>query len=197
MALYVDSKLVEHIKALAWQGVVKRKDVRGMIRKETAQAKKQVVAAARAALPNDPRKAYQGVKLIVYKDGNGAMLNILDGKKVKKMAVYRPKRGGRSGIVRRRYVSKRTKQLRGYTGRDRAFILRFVNSGTKIRQATVYSRGAFEVTAANADSKGYTMANRGKIVGRGFFAPAADAAMNAAGARLGAKVEKMIGEIGV
>lgn len=180
MALYVDGKLAEHIKALAWQGVVKRKDVRGMIRKETAQAKKQVVAAARAALPNDPRKAYQGIKLIVYKDGNGAMLNILDGKKVKKMAVYKPKRGGRSGIVRRRRVSDRTKQIRGYIGKDRAFILRFVNSGTDVRSASTV--------------KG---ANRGKIVGRGFFAPAADAAMNQAGARLGKRVEIMIGEIGV
>lgn len=180
MAMYVDGKVAEHIKALAWQGVVKRKDVRKMVRTEVAQARKQVTAAAKAALPNDPRRAYQGVKMVVYKDGNGGMINILDGKRAKKMAVYKPQRGGKSGIVRRRKVSNRTKQLRGYTGKDRAFILRFVNSGTATRSATTV--------------KG---ANRGAIVGRNFFASAADAAMNAAGARLGAKVEKMIGEIGV
>jgi hypothetical protein len=180
MAMYVDGKVAEHIKALAWQGVVKRKDVRGMIRKETAQAKKQVTAAAKAALPNDPRRAYQGVKMVVYKDGNGAMLNILGSKRVKKMAVYKPQRGGRSGIVRRRKVSDATKRRRGYIGKDRAFILRFVNSGTDFRQAETYQN-----------------ANRGRIKQKEFFGTSADAAMNAAGARLGAKVEKMIGEIGV
>lgn len=180
MALYVDGKVAEHIKALAWQGVVKRKDVRKMVRTEVAQARKQVTAAAKAALPNDPRRAYQGVKMVVYKDGNGAMLNILGSKQVKKMAVYKPQRGGRSGIVRRRKVSDATKRRRGYIGKDRAFILRFVNSGTDFRQAETYQN-----------------ANRGRIRQKEFFAPAADAAMNAAGARLGAKVEKMIGEISV
>ena len=181
MAMYVDGKVAEHIKALAWQGVVKRKDVRKMVRTEVAQARKQVMAAAKAALSNDPRRAYQGVKMVVYKDGNGAMLNIYDSKKkVKKMAVYRPKRGGKSGIVRRRKVSDKTKQKRGYIGKDRAFILRYVNSGTDFRQAKTYQN-----------------ANRGRIKQKEFFGPAADAAMNAAGARLGAKVEKMIGEISV
>jgi hypothetical protein len=118
--------------------------------------------------------------MVVYKDGNGAMLNILGSKRVKKMEVYKPQRGGRSGIVRRRKVSDATKRRRGYIGKDRAFILRFVNSGTDFRQAETYQN-----------------ANRGRIKQKEFFGTSADAAMNAAGARLGAKVEKMIGDISV
>jgi hypothetical protein len=77
------------------------------------------------------------VKMVVYRDGNGGMLNILDRGDAKRLALYKKPNGGVSGIRRRRYVSPETKRSRGYRGADRAFILRFINSGTEDRYTKV------------------------------------------------------------
>lgn len=111
------------------------------VRRALTPERKYVRNAAKAAMGKDPGRAYMAVKMVVYRDGNGGMLNILDRGDAKRLALYKKPNGGVSGIRRRRYVSPETKRSRGYRGADRAFILRFINSGTEDRYTKVRRQG--------------------------------------------------------
>lgn len=183
-----DKAAVEMLERLKYANLVKKKDIRKVVRDEVKVARKAVSDAARSAMkkikgkPVDPRRAAQAVKMIVYKDGRGAMLNILDNKAAKKMAIEGSQGdGGESGIRRRRSISPRTKQVNAYRGKDRAFILRFISQGTVTR--TAGTRGS-----------GMKKANRGKIDAKKFFAPAAESQIQAAAARLSGKISAMVAE---
>ena len=94
----------------------------------------------------------------------------------RKESSKRPYRPGRL-----RDVSARTKQINEYYGRDRAFILRFLNSGTNPRMATadVHGRGSRASWGA-----------RGSIAGSNWFENLAPNMSNAA-ERLGIKAEEI------
>lgn len=101
------------------------------------------------------------------------------------MALWRPKKGGKSGITRNRKRSDRTNRNYGYTGKSRAFILRMLNKGTV--QRTAFTR---------EKSKNGKTANRGVLVGRNFFVQSSDVAVKSAAERLSKRIEKMIVEAG-
>ena len=150
--------------------------IRNAIRVEMKKARDQVVQKSKRALPNDPRNSYLSVKKIVYRKILGANISLYD-KRASHMAISGSKStGGRSGIRRKRSISKRTKQINGYTGYNRAFILRWVETGTSGRFTKTLKYQAY----------------RGVIRPRPFFKSASRAALEEASVRLNARLDKMI-----
>ncbi len=124
---------------------------RKIIREEIKEAAKRVRLDAKDALKNDPRKAFRAVKSTVYRRILGGNVSILNPRragtryelrKVRKIDRNPHQRGGN-----RRPVSDRTRQVETYYGKDRAFILRFVSSGTSQRMTKYGNRGSI---AANS-----------------------------------------------
>lgn len=133
--------------------------MRKLIRSALMEGKRYVVAGARGAIPNDPRKAYRAVSVTTYREVFGGNINILTryrraGKPTTYVPVRKLRAGQRGG--NRLTRSKDTERIDGYGGSDRGFILRFNNSGTTGRFTKV--RGEWY---------------RGSIRGRGWFEPSA------------------------
>ena len=152
------------------------KAVRSLISQEIAKARSAISQSARGSLRSDPRDAYKAVRRSVYKSILGGQVNILNpkGGASSSGSNYQPQRKldanphQRGGNRRKR--SARTDQVDGYVGKDRGFILRFVNSGTVARQ-TRYG-------------------NRGSIAARNFMASSGQRELEAAAERLGALIDK-------
>lgn len=128
-----------------------RKRIRKIIREELKEAGKRLREDFKYEMTNDPRKAYRGVKYSVYRKILGGNLSILNPRKAgvryklirdRKLDMNPFQRGGN-----RRRRSERTEKLDTYYGRDRAFILRFLSSGTARRQTIYGNRGS--ITARN------------------------------------------------
>lgn len=149
------SEALDMFKRVQYANVIRKKDVKAIYRRAVTPVRRAVMQAARAAMGSNTRGAYKAVKMTVYRDANGASVSLLDGKAAKSMEIDRQPKGGLSGIRRKRKVSERTKQVNGYRGKDRGFILRFVNQGTAKRTAGTRT--------------GTTQANRGSIAPRSFF----------------------------
>ena len=124
-----------------------RKMVKNIIRKELRAARSRISKDARNNLISDPRKAYLAVKTATYKQILGGNISILQPRKAsgrtsnyvrpRKLDSTPNQRGGN-----RRPRSARTETVDGYYGKDRAFILRFVNDGTKQRNTRYGNRGS-------------------------------------------------------
>ena len=123
-----------------------RKRIRKIIREELKDTAKRLREDARYEMNEDPRKAYRAVKSTVYKRILGGNVSILNPKKAgpryqlirqRKLDMNPHQRGGN-----RRPRSPRTEQVDTYFGRDRAFILRFVSSGTDTRHTRYGNRGS-------------------------------------------------------
>ena len=126
--------------------------MRKLISAEVSKARAAVAQAASGALKNDPREAWKAVRRSVYKSILGGQVNILNQKGAASGSNgYRPARKldsnphQRGGNRRKR--SANTDRIDGYVGKDRGFILRFVNSGTAERQTRCGRRGS--ITARN------------------------------------------------
>lgn len=151
-----------------------RKRIRSQIREQIKIVRKNLSNDVRQTMKEDPRKAYRAVKSTIYRRILGANVSILNPKKAgaryqlirdRKLDLNPHQRGGN-----RRTRSERTNAVDSYFGKDRAFILRFVNSGTQTRD-TRYG-------------------NRGSIAGRNFFGSMATWQMDAAAERLGKIIEE-------
>lgn len=151
-----------------------RKRLRAAIRKEIQAARRRLSQNIRGALPNDPRKAYRAVRYAVWKKMLGGNVNILNSRRAgarywlnreRKVDMNPTQRGGN-----RRPMSAKTVQTMSYFGKDRGFILRFVNSGTAVRD-TRYG-------------------NRGRIVARNFFLGNATHELETAAEHLGGLIEE-------
>lgn len=126
--------------------------MRKLISAEVSKARAAVAQAASGALKNDPREAWKAVRRSVYKSILGGQVNILNQKggasgnngyrPARKLDSNPHQRGGN-----RRKRSAETDRIDGYVGKDRGFILRFVNSGTAERQTRYGRRGS--ITARN------------------------------------------------
>lgn len=123
-----------------------RKRIRKIIREELKEAAKRLRDDAKYALKSDPRKAYRAVKSTVYRRILGGNVSILNPRRAgaryelrreRKLDLNPYQRGGN-----RRPRSQRTQQVDTYFGKDRAFILRFVSSGTSTRMTKYGNRGA-------------------------------------------------------
>lgn len=114
-----------------------RKRLKAVIREELKKVRKNLTQDERNAMKDDPRKAYLAVRYSVYKKVLGGNTSILSQKKagvrgilVKERTLQPGQRGGNRQKVNTENTAFR---LSTYLGRDRGFILRFMNSGTRVR----------------------------------------------------------------
>lgn len=180
MTLTGVSEVLEGLNDLKVDGKQMKKHLKMIIRKVMSDARKRMTVDAKTALPNDPRRAYMAVRHSVYKRILGGQVNILNkraGRLNSKMSVYHPPRtlraGQRGGNRRKR--SSKTDRIDGYYGNDRGFILRFVNSGTIVRDTRYGSRGS--------------------IKARNWFGTSATKVMNKAAEELSLLIERAINEV--
>lgn len=128
-----------------------RKRIRKIIREELKDAAKRLREDAKYEMKSDPRKAYRAVKSSVYRKILGGNVSILNPRKAgARYQLVKPRKLDQNPHQRggnRRKRSERTNAVDSYFGRDRAFILRFVNSGTAVRHTKYGNRGS--ITARN------------------------------------------------
>ena len=141
--------LDERIKRLgeaSTKNPMMRKRINEVIRQTLTQVRKTLQSDARSGLQmdSDPRHAYRAVRYAVYRRIFGGQVNILQSRRAGAMRLYEPprtlKEGQRGGNRRRR--TQRTTDLMSYEGKDRGFILRFLNAGTDTRRTRYGNRGA-------------------------------------------------------
>jgi hypothetical protein len=155
-----------------------RKRIQKIIHEELKDAAKRLREDATYELKEDPRKAFRAVKSSVYRRILGGNVSILNPRRAgaryqlireRKLDMNPHQRGGN-----RRPRSPRTEQVDSYFGKDRAFILRFVSSGTAGRK-TKYG-------------------NRGIIVARRWFQNMAPREMELAAGNLAEVIEEELAE---
>ena len=122
------------------------KRLRGAIRDILKDARGSLSKDAQSGLQmqSDPRSAYRAVRSSVYKRLFGGQVNILQSRRAGAGRLYEPPRKLREGQRggNRMTRGKRTEQLMSYQGKDRGFILRFLNGGTTGRTSYGGNRGA-------------------------------------------------------
>ena len=170
-----------------------RKRIQKLIREELNEARKNLKKDASEAMKSDPRKAYLAVRSTVYRRILGGNLNILASRRAGQRAMLitdkKLQPGQRGG--NRRPMSARTDNLTTYYGKDRGFVLRFLNSGTDTRHID------FKVDSARARvhrgsqggdiskyGKTINTGSRGAIAARNWFTNAAPEALNQMSSRL-------------
>ena len=152
-------------------------NIRKLITQEIAKARAAISQSAKGAMASDPRQAYKAVRRSVYKSILGGQVNIFNPRggasssgssfaKARKLDNHPHQRGGN-----RRKRSARTDQVDGYVGKDRGFILRFVNSGISKPRQTRYG-------------------NRGVIPARNWLATSGQRELEAAAERLSVLIDK-------
>lgn len=123
-----------------------RKELQAIIKKAISNARRRIVEDAKDVLENDPREAYRAVRSSVYKQILGGQVNILSPRRRGGGTKYqRPRKLDENPTQRggnRRQRSDRTIQVDSYHGKDRGFILRFLNAGTAERQTRYGNRGS-------------------------------------------------------
>ena len=128
-----------------------RKRIRKIIREELKDTAKRLREDASYEIKDDPRKAFRAVKSTVYRKILGGNVSILNPKKAgTRYKLLRDRKLDRNPHQvggNRRKRSARTEQIDSYFGKDRAFILRFLSSGTDNRRTICGNRGS--ITARN------------------------------------------------
>lgn len=170
-----------------------RKRLQKLIRAELKEATKLLKKDAQEVMKSDPRKAYLAVRSSVYKKILGGNLNILASRKAGARAVlltqHTLKPGQRGG--NRRPMSRRTDDLTTYYGKDRGFILRFLDSGTAQRAINFTPDG--NRSKLNRGSQGGDVSkygkttntgSRGSIAATNWFSTASPKALEQISARL-------------
>lgn len=175
---------------------VMRKRINEVIRQVLARVRRSLQSEAKTGLQmqSDPRNAYKAVRMAVYRRIFGGQVNILQSRRAGKGRLYEPPRRGTKdphGRGGNRMVrSQRTIDLMSYEGKDRGFILRFLNQGTEARYIggrngrTQDERNTF---ARHHGGRGF----RGRIAARHWFAGASQKQLEAAAAN----IDKMIDDI--
>ena len=179
--LEFDNAVVMRQKAVLESMLVSNPDtaanIRKLISQEIAKARAAISQSAKGEMASDPRQAYKAVRRSVYKSILGGQVNIFNPRggasssgssfvKARKLDNHPHQRGGN-----RRKRSARTDQVDGYVGKDRGFILRFVNSGISKPRQTRYG-------------------NRGVIAARNWLATSGQRELEAAAERLSALIDK-------
>ena len=184
--LEFDNAVVMRQKAALESMLVSNPDtaanIRKLITQEIAKARASISQSAKGAMASDPRQAYKAVRRSVYKSILGGQVNIFNPRggasssgssfaKARKLDNHPHQRGGN-----RRKRSARTDQVDGYVGKDRGFILRFVNSGISKPRQTRYG-------------------NRGVIPARNWLATSGQRELEAAAERLSALIDKELAKM--
>ncbi len=180
------------------------KRLRGVIRKVLSEVSSKLSKDAQSGLQmkSDPRHAYKAVRYAVYKRIFGGQTNILQSRKAGARTSYQPQRKGISGRGGNRMrPTPRTEQLAGYEGKDRGFILRFLNAGTVNR--TIGFTKSEARARVNRGSQGGDLSkygktintgSRGAISSRNWFGPRSYAELQNAAGRIQEIIDKVINE---
>ena len=179
------------------------KRLRGAIREILKEARKELSSDAKENLQSDPRSAYKAVRSSVYKRLFGGQVNILPSRRAGAMRLYEPSRTLTAGQWggNRRPRSKRTTDLMSYQGKDRGFILRFLNAGTGDRTINFKNDPSREYVdrgrrGGNLQKYGKTIntGKRGSIAARNWFGSASQRELQAAAGKLQKLIDKIINE---
>lgn len=137
------------LERLLMSGTNMEKKAIDIMRKLVRQARDEVSQRAQSAIPNDPRKTAHAIRSTVYRAVLGGNVNLLSSRKANAPGSYRPPRRLRPGQVGGNRIprSRRTEQMLGYVGFDRAFVLRWLDGGTGTRTTRYGNRGA--IAASN------------------------------------------------
>lgn len=181
------------------------KRLRGAIREILKEARKALSDDAKSNLQikSDPRSAYKAVRSSVYKRLFGGQVNILPSRRAGAMSLYEPQRtltAGQWGGNRKKR-SQRTTDIMSYQGKDRAFILRFLNAGTADRTINFKDDPSREYVdrgrrGGNLQKYGKTIntGRRGSIGARNWFGPQSQREMQAAAGKLQELIDKIIND---
>lgn len=180
-----------------------RKRLQKIIRAELMEAVKLLRKDAKEIIKNDPRNAFLAVRSSTYRKILGGNLNILASRRAGQRAalITKPtlKPGQRGG--NRRKMSVRTDNLTTYYGKDRGFILRFLDSGTEPRVINFTPNGNRE--KVNRGSQGGNLSKYGKTINTGsrgrlpktnWFTNAAPMALKEMSARLEIIIDEELSE---
>ena len=168
---------------LKTEGTDFEKRLRSAIRKILGEVRANLQKDAKTSLgmKSDPRHAYKAVRYAVYRSLLGGQENILPSLKAGAPTSYQPKRKDSTGRGGNRVPrGERTKEMMGYEGKDRGFVLRFLSGGTK--QRTAGTRG------------GRLGGNRGSIAARNWFGPRSQRELERASARIQELIDKIIND---
>lgn len=170
-----------------------RRRVNGVIKAVLNSARKEVMANAESAMDNDPRHAYKAVRSAVYRRILGGNLNILSSRKAGAPGNYeKPRKGLPVRGGNRWGRSQRTIELEGYEGKDRGFVLRFINAGATDRKIKSYTspkdNARHDLISARKNG------SRGNIVARNWFGSASQKALENASYQLQEYIDQIINE---
>lgn len=138
------------LEALATVNPKTHEELRKVIGEALRKARNDIAKSAKFK-NGDPREASRAVRRSVYDKILGGNVNILNSRRAHGVTSYvptrkldaNPKQRGGNRVKR----SPKTQRYMDYEGRDRGFILRFVNSGTTSRDTRLGNRGS--ITARN------------------------------------------------
>lgn len=197
----------EKLRSLMTDSPGMDKRLRDAIRKilRTAQKTLQSQAASGLGMESDPRRAVRAVRASVYRRIFGGNLNILQKRSAGSSGNYEPPRKGLPSRGGNRMArSERTKQVMGYTGAKRGFILRFLNAGASDRKISSFRtddhRGSVNRGSQGGDVNKYgnisnvNTGNRGSIPASNWFGGASLSAMNEVAAQVEEIIDKIINE---
>lgn len=186
---------IKQFEAASTKNPMMQRRIREVIRQVLARVRKDLQdhAASGLQMQSDPRKAYKAVRYAVYRKIFGGQVNILSPRNAKLGSLYEPprklqphQRGGN-----RRTRSDRTTELMSYLGKDRAFVLRFLNAGTRVR----YNGGRNGSTESQYDtfiSNHGGLSHRGSIKARNWFGGASHQQLERAAVNLDRMIDDII-----
>lgn len=176
------------------------KRLRGVIRKVLGEARANLSKDATSGLDikTDPRKAYKAVRYAVYKRLFGGQVNILQSRKAGSKSLYEPQRKGTSDLKgrggNRVTRTKRTEDIMSYQGKDRGFILRFLNQGTGDRAIHQMGNRALRTGGVSILATKSLGGNRGSISARNWFGGASQKELEKIAGRIQGIIDKVIKE---
>lgn len=182
------------------------KKIQKIIAKGLQMVRKSVSEAMRQKMKDDPREAYKAVRRTVYRRILGGNVNILQNKRAGDRSTYTPTRTLKSGQRggNRRLRSERTLALESYSGRDRGFILRFLEGGARKGGGRRQERGfrndphrdQVKRGSQGGDIRKYgkttNTGSRGSISAGHVFSNVADHSMENAIAYIESEIDKLI-----
>ena len=191
-------EMIKRLGELSTQNPEMRKRINEVIRRVLAGVRKRLQddAASGLNMKADPRQAYKAVRMAVYRRMFGGQVNILQNRQAGSMRFYAPPRKGTSDPMgrggNRAKRSQRTIDLMSYTGKDRGFVLRFLNAGTADR--AIHSMGDKSLNRGNVSIRRTQSigANRGNITGRNWFGPRSQQELENASANLQQMIDDII-----
>lgn len=191
---------VKRLKSLMSGDKDFRRRVNAVIAQVLKEARNAISADAHSEIGNDPRNAYKAVRYAVYKRILGGQVNILQKQRAGSPTNYQKPRKGLSKRGGNRWGrSERTKQMEGYQGSDRGFVLRFINAGTQDRMITSYTdkNGTKHSLRSSSTSNLRTHAsggNRGAIAPRNWFGTSSHTALENASAKMQDLIDRIIAQ---